>query len=340
MSNRMDEEMLRKDLVLYGKLLQRRLGPIAGQVEVTADCSQKCIFCHSRADAKKFGYRQLSLAQGWHLIRVLSESPVFENLTLTGGDPQCWPELDGFLRYYIEKKCSFQLQINTALALPFEQSLWTKTFSSVRVSIDALTLAGYKKTRGVELDPLQIIERMRELGVERCSVIFTASLLNIAELIPLARFLRDNCQVRKLMVLPAIGVEHSEEFWRLWEFSRRELADRRNFVAGFTSMSESSSILKRDFDPTVRCWAGVCGFHIKPNGDVYPCCLVGGEAASTDVRFRTTNISEDFLATCQDWMLGYFYADPKLPCRRICQFKQYQLNLAAEFACRTILRMP
>jgi MoaA/NifB/PqqE/SkfB family radical SAM enzyme len=162
---------LRPDLVCYAKLAQRKVGYIAGQVELTSECSQHCLYCDSwRAHTKGTIKGTLTYSDIIHLIQQLNAMPTFEHLTFTGGDPQNWVEpnskfdFEALLSLLRTQKLCYTLQVNTALVKPIKAEIWREALSRVRVSLDSVRRETYKKLRGDGRDPEEIIERMEELA--------------------------------------------------------------------------------------------------------------------------------------------------------------------------------
>jgi hypothetical protein len=84
-------------------------------------------------------------------------------------------------------------------------------------------------------------------------------------------------------------------------------------------------------------------FHAKANGDWYPCCLVGGEALATQKSFCLGNVhveGYDLELLRKRYVPLAHYANSESICSKICQYKQLQVNIAAEHAEQLTLAMP
>lgn len=317
---------------------------VCGQVEVTNACLQKCRYCESRTDPNAQGC--MSLGDFQDLCSILAEKGL-EHLSLTGGDPQAWPFLDIALQWFEEQGLPFDLQVNTALAGPFEDwALWRRVFSDVRLSLDAVDPELYREMRGVAMPSLT--EKLQALAHPRLATITTVSELNL-EHIPrilewLAELVCSGVSIRKAIFLPAMGVEHSPAFWERWSEIAKAYADqaRQPVLTSFAESALKTRLFLQSQDSSqVPCYAGNLTFHMKPNGDVYPCCLAGGEAVQTDVRFRLGRWPETDLQELFDsYQPRLCYADPQLPCRDICQWKQTNINVAAHKASQMRLSIP
>ena len=283
--------------------------------------------------------------------------PSFEHLSFTGGDPQAWGPLHDFMGWWLETTMPFKLQISTALARPItDAAFWRAAIEDVRVSFDAVDPLIYAKRRGDRTNtPGDILDRMRKLKHARLSTITTVGPDNIENMpatIYALRRLAEDVPFRKAMFLPVLGpkgVGGHEQFWEQWE-DIREVAATTGLP---TSFAENPLVIRKEIEaaPETRCWAERMSFHLKPNGDLFPCCLIGGEALPTQYLAHYGNVHELTLETiyagfrekCQDpedELPPQRYEDCECGCKDICQFKQFQLNLACENASRVRLAMP
>jgi MoaA/NifB/PqqE/SkfB family radical SAM enzyme len=345
----------REDIAYYAKHAVNKGGLVAGQLEVTDDCFQRCRFCDSWRE------RQASARQGTHMPFELATSIVvqlqrdfssFEHLSLTGGDPQAWSYLPRFLRWFSTSTDGrVTLQISTALARDIEDvGLWRTVVHDVRLSLDAITPEVYQQRRGDrENTPQKILDRVAKLAHPRFATITTVGPDNIDEVPKIVETLDalhlSGVPVRKMMFLPVLGKRAEGEdasFWGKWA----EYVGTYQFKAGPpTSFGENPAAIRAELESpagkAVRCWIGSIAFHIKPNGDYYACCLLGGEALPTNRNFQLGCVVKESLRTIwQRHVPLLHYANCDCECEKICQFKQYQLNRAAERAFATRLAMP
>lgn len=348
----------RPDLHSYTKLLSQSPGWIAGQVEVTSQCSQLCNYCSSwREDYEAHSQWTFSKLVDF-CIRIAEVFPGFEHLTLTGGEPQDWPWLEEFLRWYnntLPRK--FALQVSTTLCKPVSNPiLWRQAIRDVRVSLDAVDPTIYEQVRGVQVDPEQVLRNIAALDHPRTAIIVTLypeSINHFPDIFwRLQNFAEDGPGIRRIMVLPGMGLARDKQsvgFLRRW----RELVD---------AYSGSKPLRKADFrgpgiptsfaeDPfavrtqpdllDVPCYVGASTFHIKSNGDLYPCCLVGGEAIGTREEYRLGNVWETPLE-----VLWRQHKTPFLRyaidgfCKTGCFWKQLALNVETHKAKSYCLSMP
>ena len=92
---------------------------------------------------------------------------------------------------------------------------------------------------------------------------------------------------------------------------------------------------------------GQISFHMKANGEYYPCCLVGGEVLKTYPSMTDGNYFDGYSIT-EIWERGrcarpLAYAPENqsvVPCCEICQYKQWSLNKAVHEASQKRLAMP
>ena len=321
---------LREDLLLYGKWMLNATGYLGGQVEVTSRCYQRCAYCSSWRDPAHLG--SWSFYQMVELFEDLATTPAFEHLTWTGGDPQAWEEFERTLLWVAEFPCRFALQITTPLSLPVSNpALWRQAFRDVRVSIDAATVDGYKRTRGVKLDPLQILQNLEQLAHPRVATFTVVSPENLEE-IPRLLELLEPLPLRRRIFVPVWGVDLPAAYWEAYHTLRQRYAGREG-----TNFGEGMA-----FNPEHKCWAGTAGFHLKSNGDVYPCPLVGGEAVATCPEFKLGNyFARPHLEPFRQlFMRRFASAESVASCVDICQYKQCQLNAIGQLASATCLALP
>lgn len=341
---------MREDIKYYAKLAQHALGPVAGQVEVCSACFQKCAGCRSwREEAEGTMKGHWSGAKLFDLCLQLEKYKTFEHLTLTGGDPQAWRDLTSFLNA-ISKSTprSWRLQVSTALMKRVDLPLlWREALDAVRVSLDAVDCELYKKIRGVDVDPHSILENAVALGHTNLAFITTVYPETVEHMHAVAKAVNDlQCNeipVRRHIFLPMLGNgKHTKQFWRMWDFKRRSI--EADFPQLRTSFGET--LKPEHIDPSVRCWIGNVGFHLKSNGDYYSCCLAGGEALETNDLFKVGNYYKadaDFGALYQAAVESggcRCYGNSRSPCREICQRKQYDFNRLRDVASHTRLAIP
>lgn len=351
---------VRDDIRSYGKLASADFtGMLAGQVELTSSCFQRCRMCDSWRDDRPGLQRGiLSLAKVCELCRELEQRcPHFTNLALTGGDPQKWPHLNRFLYWFCEQSMPFNLQVNTALTRPVlgpERDLWERAFLNVRVSLDSIFTDTYQKIRGDKRTrPEDVIANIRSLGHPRVQINCCITPDNVGEMRDMLRYLATELpDLRKLTFLPVIGdrEERTADFWHDYERVSFDV-DCGNFgfdKLPFETSFADSVIATRQFllspeAASVPCWAGVRTFHIKATGDWYPCCLVGGEALATYSDMSLGNINDESISGLLQRIATsepeHHYCEGK-PCRDICQYKQTAFNVAAHEAGLVQLAMP
>lgn len=336
----------RLDMLQYAKFAQHGVGYVAGQVELTSDCSQHCAFCDSWRQHQKGKIKgTLSFFQILTLVHQLNCMPTFEHLSFTGGDPQDWVDPSGALHFeelmaILLKHANFSLQVNTALIKPIHNmQLWNR-ISRIRVSLDGVTPRTYCKTRGdSNTSPEDVLQRISDLAHPGLATNTCVSHLNIHE-VPLIieRLNHLPTPPRKAMFLAVLGRENPPEFWK--EFNKLKHIPSPFVQTSFAEDISSVRALCNSEDALgVRCRVGKITFHIKCNGDVYPCCLIGGEAVETIQKFRMGNILEESLEIIRGRYTSPRYYTTRY-CREVCQWKQTQMNFLAHEAEKTKLTMP
>lgn len=286
--------------------------------------------------------------------------PNFEHLTLTGGEPQDWPWLEQFILDF--DRCPggppFALQVSTALCRSvLNPVVWRRAVRDVRVSLDAVDSMIYEQIRGVRVDPEEILANMVALNHPRIAIIVTLYPENIrhfsAIYCRLYNLVKDgHCSIRRIMVLPGMGLAKANENmefrekWRELAVSYRAFMNTPDAGAIPTSFAEDPFLVRtaltEDTLSKVPCYVGASTFHTKANGDVYPCCLVGGEAVGTHENYRFGNVWQDPAEVI--WRVNKVpllrYADPESYCAAHCFWKQATLNVEAHKASRYCLSMP
>ncbi len=350
----MELPKIRPDIAAYAKLALTKAGYVAGQVEVTSKCFQKCRACESwRDDLKGVVSGTWSLSAMQMLCEQLNAMETFEHLTLTGGDPQHWPQLPEFLQWFRTKQFRFRLQCNTALTQDVEPAESWFAFDDVCVSLDAVDPVIYNRIRGDKLThPEDVLRRMRLLQHRRIATRTTVMTANIdhAQTVLDRLEVWNECQpaefkLRKAVFLAVIGPRDEREggFWEKFK-SLQFRAERKHGLP--TSFSESvpktREFLESADSDDVPCYAGNISFHVKANGDWYPCCLAGGEAITTYPELRTGNYFSvlDVRRMLDEYRVECHYGNPAMPCSEICQWKQLQVNVAGHVASKTTLSMP
>lgn len=337
---------VRKDLLMYAKHARNNGGLVAGQVEVTSACFQQCGSCDSwREDIRDRHVMSLETLKA--LCEELDDIPSFETLAITGGDPQAWPPLTEFLAWFVAREFAWSLRINTALTQPLtdtDAALWCDAFDEVRVSLDHHDPVEYQRIRGDDATvPSVVATRIRSLVAFNVNVsVLCVVTRDGVRMGAMSEWVDHHCGgIRKLTFLPATGHRFKTDDWRWYTDQVRVVNDYQwAFTMSFDdNVPDVRAWTHTDDGRAARCHAGTISFHIKPNGDWFPCCLTGGEALRTQAEFRMGNINvstiRHIMAT---WHPQKFYDNDALPCRDICQYKQACINKAASDV--VVLSMP
>ena len=345
---------LKKLYELYAKVALNKLGYVGGQIEITSKCFQHCRGCISwKQDPVMFTLEQLQTA-----CNQLALFDTFEHLTLTGGDPKTWEPLDDFLMWFDRQQFKFKLQLNTALARPIRDvQLWRDVVYGFKVSMDACTNETYQKIRhDPENTPQTIMQRCWELSHPRLALNVTVYPENQHEFYDLMLWINKEFQnglpLRKVMITAAIGSDacrgdQNEEFYSQWEVDKERILENKDITVpnSFSESHDEDELLVRDVCASpelheVRCWASLLGFHIKPNGDLYPCCIVGGEVSETIEAYKIGNIFEKHISDLYYSVKAIHRYRTNQACRDNCMYKQLQINMTAEQALNTVLALP
>lgn len=346
----MDKEVFfREDLNTYGKLAQYGIGYCAGQVELTSECEQRCRYCFSwREHHNGTVNGSLSLSMIKDLVAQLNAMTTFSHLTFTGGEPVLWkdstnPEIDfeQLLRLLKVQGMNFSLQVNTALVRPLNSTVWNNCLDRVRVSLDGITPETYKKMRGVDQDPEEIIQRMEELAHPGLSIMICAAKENIDE-VPLiiARLNKMKHLPRKIMCLAVLGVDSAPEFWE--KYNRLKDVPSLHIPTSFQeNVSEVRRFCNSPEAEEIPCAVAKISFHIKATGRIHECCLcTGSEAIQSHPESSLGNVYKETLVEIQKRHIPIKHYQKGSLCSASCQFKQLYINRLAHEAGKITLTMP
>lgn len=333
----------REDLVSYAKFAAYSPSYVAGQVELTSKCEQLCPNCDSwKVHRSGVVSGQLTYKEVEDLFTQLNSMPSFEHLALTGGDPLSHPDFDQIMEELVPR-ANFKVQINTALpsGLTPRRVAALRKAHAMRVSLDAVTKEVYYKMRGVDTDPEDVLGRCAEVDHEFWATNTCVAPANVQELPSIVQRLSAmHRPPRKASFLAVLDRAVDPGFWEAYKE-----ASSRSSGHGIETSFEEDVVALKEFKQSkeienIPCRVGAITFHIKCNGDVYPCCLTGGEAIITRPQFCIGSIRKELL-----WKIMKAYRPAKhyqgdSPCRKICQWKQVQMNVLADRASKTYMRMP
>ena len=343
-------------------MAERKLGLVCGQVELTSDCFQRCVGCESWRD--NLNGRHQGVWSLDNLVQLLDEiqkwfGNTFEHLSFTGGDPQSWPHLRE-LFIWIDKRTTggewlWDFQVSTALTRDIAEAegfLWRTLIHDVRISLDGATSETYNKIRRDQLGntPVRIVERACKLSHPRTAFITTVFEENVDEMFEIAALVdsywrRGELPLRRHMFLAALGARkgrHADEFWEKWRVQAERISSE---LDGYpSSLAEDPRKVYEEImeNKHLPCRVGNVSFHLKADGSYYPCCLVGGEAIATCPPLKIGDFPTHSLFDLY-WKfnsVSKHYGNGTLPCRQVCQFKQFSLNKIAEEAAGTRMAMP
>lgn len=344
---------LKNQFGYYAKIAIRRLGWVAGQLELTTKCFQHCRGCMSHEQSPQ----EFSLMNLVKVYNQLAAIPTFEHLTLTGGDPQAWLPLDAFLKIHLHNSnTKMALQLNCALTQPIKDAtLWCEAVTDFKISLDGCTVKTYQRIRGDKsMTPRIVMDRCWELDSPGIAFNITVYPENLFELYDLVRYIDSHHQqgmpMRKVMITAGIGDRRGTqgmEFHNEWLRQKQLiLADETICVhTSFHELWDEDELLVRDVCEKsemrfVRCWAGMLGFHIKPDGTLYPCCIVGGEVSETIQKFKIGNVHAETLKELYEKCKPHTRYKDESVCRNNCMYKQLQINMITQQASKITLALP
>ena len=346
--------LIRRDLAMYAKLGTRnsQTGYVAGQLELTGRCMQRCPMCHSWREHNNAPCPEADVNMLETLWHELNSMPFFEHLTLTGGDPQCYPGLEVLARLPRD----FRLQITTAMMKPPER--WYGNFDAIRLSLDAIDPEIYEEIRGVRRDPLEPLLWCNALNLPFST--FTVVSNHNAQHLPNILRALAVYRPRKATFFLIIGEPHDEALIAAYQaataYAQRycsslttSFSENPIEIEAILNQPERFEHIRSKQVPllpatlgAVECAASVLGFHMKADGTVFPCCVLGGEAVATQLDAALGVFGSETL--WQIWNKNLqrdrFYYRDRERCRTQCQYKQAQINLLSAEAERTRISIP
>ncbi len=327
---------------------------VAGQLELTSECFQKCRLCDSwREDQASRSHWKLEEVK--RLLSDLAQYPSFQVLTLTGGDPQHWPYLQALLTWLPDFQKNIAglgsnliVRMNTALTQDCDLEVWSQALDRVRVSLDAWTPATYKLMRGDDTRPADVCVRIQSLIEAGVTVDTqtTVSKENVHEVAAITQGLQEffGNRLRKANFMLALGPRgtHTEETLRTFVLQRAAATAALDLINHGLRLSTSfienplwaeQQRMSSEMH-NVPCSVRRGAFHLKANGDWFGCCLTGGEALPTQQHHCYGNYHQTKLESLHRYGpdglpsgVGEYYGDEA--CRSVCQWKQLSINLAA-----------
>ena len=337
-------------LLTYMKLTARPGSLISGQIELTSLCDQACPGCWKKREFNRPQVLPLEIVQG--VLTYLGMRGL-ETVTLSGGEPLAWPHLTDLLQWF--QRCRGvgvalpKVFISTAFVHPLPQDirdLLCSQVSRIRVSLDALSPEVYTAMRGdKQHTPERVLGDLAILNHPGLGTLTVICPTNLGEMLPLARRLSGFSQfhpLRKVWFLKQMdqGV-NSPEFERAWTETVNQIRQIPGLPTNLNGLDTFYQEIHFDAFKSLPCRVGRFSFHLKANGDWYPCCLAGGEALKTRSALRVGNILEEDLKTVilrahQPVWRVY----DALGCQEICLKKQFTYNRLAEEAKNVSVNMP
>jgi MoaA/NifB/PqqE/SkfB family radical SAM enzyme len=142
------------------------------------------------------------------------------------------------------------------------------------------------------------------------------------------------------MFLAVLGTKVKPDFWEKYN-ALKKITYPENMQLSF----QEDAIEVREFcnskeAESLPCYVGGVTFHIKCNGDVYGCCLCGGEAIKTQEAMKLGNIRSESISKIQRAYKPTCHYKKGSPCSEACQWKQLAVNRMVHAAKDVTLTMP
>jgi radical SAM protein with 4Fe4S-binding SPASM domain len=267
-------ESYRNDKVLFyleGIRNGTRKFPPSLQIAVTDHCYNKCIMCgHWKREDK----RQLPISDLLHFL-VAAKSIGLETVCYSGGDPLCYSNMSSVMAWHTSNDMPFGIITSGFIPRHIEPGLLMQA-EWVRVSLDAVDDALYAKLRGNI--PVKIvkesIQRMVEWGT---NVQFgvTLSSLNCSHLPEIAKYAAQygiEFRVWPVRGNPGLLPESSH--------AKMSLKACKGILGSINNNCEDAIdiIENGELAPFEHCKAALFQLFIDASGDIYPCCIIAGDA--------------------------------------------------------------
>lgn len=266
--------------------------PLSLQLEITDACPNKCKFCY-RPQNPTF--------MNFDVIKKLTEDLELNNavcLRFTGGEPLIHPNFSEISS--LKNKMLFT--ITTSLAIKqgnqYNKVLDSlKNFNSIKISISAGNKENYRKIHGSNYfnDVVSNIEYLNKKLKKKVSINFvvTDETIEAGNLVDFIRMI-NTLKITGVTFFPALSTPMKMEF--LKEFKNLE-----KIVSGLNCRSNFKNLRyhlrERKKEHTVPCYISLFHVHIKTNGDVYPCCMSGGEIGQKlSQTLKMGNINEESIS--------------------------------------------
>lgn len=261
--------------------------PVSIQLLLTDYCFCKCNMCtHWKMKSKNV----MSFDTYKKIFDDLTSHKSFESIAFSGGDPLAHPEINKIIEYSSYKDIS--LGMITA-GIPTSKIKWSlfKKLEWIRVSLDAATRETYKKIRGVDrfFEVTQFIKIASE--ITNVGINFTIQKDNYHELIQIIRLAKE-LGVNRFIINPAFG----GDFELTTEMKKEVLSYIRKYSISFFEENFNDVIEKFENDivgykigtstelKEVPCIVPKLHAFIRPNGEVYPCCILGDDLHGDEVQ--------------------------------------------------------
>ena len=246
-------------------------GPLCVQLEISGKCIAKCVTCSNK---EYTGLKHPTLEENKEIIKKLKDSGV-KAIRLTGGEPILADQFDKVVAYC--KKQKIKASITTTLLTKNEDYMTALLdVSPIKVSLSTVG-DEYHKFFGIPDKNFNVVKKNLDFLKEnkkRFSVNYTIFEDNysIESLTNFIEFMNDY-KPSYVTFFPALMFDHPEakEIVR----NLKEVSSLCNFRSNILTVGKHFA--RRKPKENLVCHINKFHAHIKNNGDVYPCCMTGGE---------------------------------------------------------------
>jgi MoaA/NifB/PqqE/SkfB family radical SAM enzyme len=259
------------------------------QLEVLSGCACKCVMCKQWQDRISYTMSPEQLETFFKDYKRLGGLQI----NLTGGDPLYYKD---FVKVF-SQDFGLRLDITTTMITNDKEKLdLLSKFKLITLSISGVGDT-YKKIHGVDAYEMVknnlIYIRKKGMNFKTNTVLSKENLENIDWVEP---FIEDMNLLQPKFVTLIQNLFDEGSFTNIADVVKI-FNDKAKFKFSNASMGDRNKTRKKE--PTFKKYACIVPYlhwHIKSSGDVYPCCIMGGEVGQDlDPNFCFGNIFKDKL---------------------------------------------
>jgi MoaA/NifB/PqqE/SkfB family radical SAM enzyme len=261
------------------------------QIEILSGCACKCVMCKQWEDRQSYYMEPDQLTKFFNDYKRLGGLQA----NLTGGDPLYYKD---FVKVF-SQDFGLRLDITTTMITNDKEKLdLLKKFKLITVSISG-TKDMYEKVQGINAYELVkknlVYIRKKGMNFKTNTVLNDVNLSNLDWV---EQFVEDMNLLQPKFVTLIQSLFDEGSFTNIPDVVKI-FKDKAKFKFSNATMGDRNKKHKKE--PNFKkypCIIPYLHWHIKSSGDVYPCCIMGGEVGQDlDPKFCFGNIFKDSLET-------------------------------------------